>query len=168
MKQPPEAPIRFILDETSGSLLKWLRLLGFDAIYRREYKKPVAESQSGREIYLLHSSHSLYGSETATGIQLEPGPVAVQLRGVMTACGITRERVKPFSRCTVCNEATQRIEKPVIRGKIPDYVWETHEVFSECPVCGRIYWRGTHAENISRIIQRIFEGIQGPRGQRFE
>jgi uncharacterized protein with PIN domain len=160
MEQPPDAPIRFILDDASGSLLKWLRMLGFDAIYRRECKKPVTEKASKREIYLTQSK-SVDRNKMETVILLEQGSVTAQLHYVMAALSMTREKVNPFSRCIICNRATQIVDKRAIRGKIPDFVWETHEMFRECPECGRIYWRGTHAEKISKTLQRIFEGVQG-------
>jgi uncharacterized protein with PIN domain len=160
MKQIQPAPIRFILDDAMGNLLKWLRMLGFDAIGRREYKKHLNEKMSKHEIYL---TQSLPNANKATGktIHLDQGPVSVQLRDIMTTCGMGIENLKPFSRCTLCNHVTQKIDKLNIRGKVPDYVWETHEIFRECPACHRIYWRGTHADRIEKTLQEIFNGHEG-------
>jgi uncharacterized protein with PIN domain len=149
-------PVRFILDDASGSLLKWLRMLGFDTIYHRDFKKSMPEKMCKHEIYLAQSQ-SIDNKEIEKIIHFEPGSVAAQLKYIMAACGIQRENIRPFSRCIICNQVTQRIDKTVIRGKIPDYVWETHELFRECPACRRIYWPGTHAEKINKTIQEIFQ-----------
>jgi uncharacterized protein with PIN domain len=155
MKPAQPANIRFILDDALGNLAKWLRMLGFDAICRREYKNPPIEKMETYEIYLTQAL-KIENDPLDKTIRLGQGPVTAQLHEVMTACDISMENLKPFSRCILCNHMTQKIDKPDIRGKVPDYVWETHESFRACPVCHRIYWRGTHAERISKTIEGIF------------
>ena len=152
-------PVRFIIDDALGSLLKWLRMLGFDTIYHRDLRKSIEEKVDRYEIY-LKQSQAIGNKQIENIIYLEPGSVAAQLKFIMVACGILRENVKPFSRCIICNQLTQRIDKAGIRGNIPDYVWETHELFRECPVCCRIYWQGTHAEKINKTIEKIFGGSE--------
>lgn len=167
MNLPLNAPICFVLDDAMGSLLKWLRMLGFDTIYRREYKNSIEQKKDKQTIHLTQSK--TIGSQGLEKIiHLEQGPVVVQLHDVMVACGIARDRVKAFTRCIVCNRKTLEIRKTGIRGKIPEYVWEIHETFRECPACRRIYWRGTHAEKINETIEKIFGGSGEARGQEGE
>jgi uncharacterized protein with PIN domain len=40
---------------------------------------------------------------------------------------------------------------------VPDYIWETHDAFNQCPQCKRIYWSGSHAERSRELIGSIFD-----------
>jgi uncharacterized protein len=60
-----------------------------------------------------------------------------------------------FSRCIVCNRALNNISKKEVKAKVPDYVYKTHNEFSFCPCCLRVYWQGTHWGNASKATERI-------------
>jgi len=34
-------------------------------------------------------------------------------------------------------------------------VYDTHEEFAMCPVCGRIYWEGTHVSRMKDKLQEV-------------
>lgn len=161
MNPSSDTPIRFVLDDALGSLLKWLRLFGFDTVSRREWgrRQQAAEKTSNRDIHVTATRSRSSSRRNREGmVFLEPQQdVMTHLRYLMGLHRITREQLKPFSRCIRCNQPTQTIEKQAIRDRIPEYIWESHEAFRECPGCGRLYWRGTHAENIEQTIQRIFQ-----------
>jgi len=61
--------------------------------------------------------------------------------------------LKPFSRCRVCNAALREAPKESVRRRVPEAVWKQLDAFTECPQCGRIFWRGTHYERLSRVLQ---------------
>src|SRR5207249_10941206 len=61
--------------------------------------------------------------------------------------------LRPFSRCRVCNAALREVPKESVRGRVPETVWKELDAFTECPECGRIFWRGTHYERLSRVLQ---------------
>lgn len=79
-----------------------------------------------------------------------------QLREVVSALDIEKEDIRPFSRCIKCNTSIRRVEKNAVRGKVPDYIWETQDTFLTCSHCRRIYWSGSHIQRSRDIIQRLF------------
>ena len=60
-----------------------------------------------------------------------------------------------FSRCIVCNSQLKEIDKDKVKARVPQYVFNTQQDFLSCPVCGRIYWKGTHWGNVQSILNRI-------------
>jgi uncharacterized protein with PIN domain len=60
-----------------------------------------------------------------------------------------------FTRCAECNDIVQKIDKGDIKQKVPERVFEKHEMFLYCPTCKRIYWMGTHTEQITKKLAQI-------------
>ena len=80
-----------------------------------------------------------------------------QLKQVVGQIGIDRDDIQPFSRCIHCNLPIGEVNKKDVYGLVPDYIWETHDVFNQCSQCRRIYWPGSHAERSMAIIKQIFD-----------
>jgi len=58
-----------------------------------------------------------------------------------------------FSRCLECNAVLEDIDRESAFEKVPAYVYLTHERFARCPSCERIYWHGTHAEEMLKQLR---------------
>ncbi len=55
--------------------------------------------------------------------------------------------------CLECNQPLQTISKESAVEKVPPYVFQTQDTFLICPECGKIYWPGTHRDNILRLLK---------------
>jgi uncharacterized protein with PIN domain len=51
------------------------------------------------------------------------------------------------------------IAKQLVSTKVPPYVKATQMVFKHCVSCGRLYWGGTHRDNMLRQLQAILDGL---------
>jgi uncharacterized protein with PIN domain len=60
---------------------------------------------------------------------------------------------EPFIRCSRCNTLLVDTPRDEVKGHVPDYVYATHDIFAGCPLCGRIYWKGTHLSPIYDMIR---------------
>ena len=65
--------------------------------------------------------------------------------------------LRPFTRCTLCNILLMTVEKPKIRGVVPDYIWQMQHEFRKCSGCGRIYWPGSHKERSMIRLEQLFD-----------
>jgi uncharacterized protein with PIN domain len=45
------------------------------------------------------------------------------------------------------------IEAVKVASSVPPYVAQTDDHFRTCPECGRVYWQGSHWENMSRLLE---------------
>jgi uncharacterized protein with PIN domain len=64
--------------------------------------------------------------------------------------------INPFSRGISCNKELRPLKKDRAEGKVADYVFNTTDIFTTCLSCEKIYWSGTHLQNMKRIINNIF------------
>jgi len=148
--------MRFAADRMLGKLAKWLRILGYDALYSRTLSNDrfLALADEGR--ILLSRNTRLVGKMAPDGlIFVEANDPKMQLQGLIRLLGLKPDPDKFFSRCTVCNGLLEPVEAEDVVGKVPEHIWTGHNRFSECKTCGRIYWPGSHLARSRREIRRL-------------
>lgn len=149
--------MRFLVDAHLGTLAKALRMLGYDAALahheddRRLIRWALAEDRLllTRDLDLARSRAATHGPLRALFLRPETAPQ--QLAEVVRALGLSTHQ--PFTRCLVCNVTLSPIAPKEAAPKIPPYVSATQTEFSECPVCSRVYWRGTHWRHMAAEIR---------------
>jgi len=149
--------MRFAADRMLGKLAKWLRILGYDALYSRTLSNDrfLALADEGR--ILLSRNTRLVGKMAPDGlIFVEANDPKMQLQGLIRLLGLKPDPDKFFSRCTVCNGLLEPVEAEDVVGKVPEHIWTGHNRFSECKTCRRIYWPGSHLVRSRREIRRLF------------
>ena len=147
--------LRFTAEMTLGKLSKWLRILGFDTVYEANVTgEKLIYAARGR--ILLTRTKRIRNMKTAKEcIFISSNHPFEQLRDVVLKLGIAKEDIRPFSRCTQCNTSIRLVEKNDVRGKVPDYIWETRDTFHTCNQCRRIYWSGSHIRRSRDILKRL-------------
>jgi uncharacterized protein with PIN domain len=152
-----DAVPRFLVDGTAGKLARWLRVLGFDVLYVSACKVPalVRLARQSDRIVLTRNTEVTTRLGDAS-ILLRSEHLRGQLEQVVHSVG--PDACRPFSRCNVCNEKLERVEKKTVRGRVPEFVYATQDSFSSCPECGRYFWHGTHYSNMLEQVRLILEG----------
>lgn len=148
--------MKFIVDCMLGKLGKWLRILGFDALYMNKAEDRDLLFLARREKRtLLTKDHELLRS--AAGLPrllVESDSWPEQLAQVLEAFKL-RGQARPHARCLTCNVRLRRIPKKSVRNLVPPFVFARASSFAACPACGRIFWPGTHYRDMDRTIDRI-------------
>ena len=148
---------RFAADRTLGKLVKWLRILGFDTICELEISsKLFFDSLEGTRILLTRTKKIQEKFKTYRTVFIKSNFLDEQLKQVVDEIGINQAEIRPFSKCIQCNLPIVEISKDDAYGLVPDYIWETQEIFNKCSQCDRIYWRGSHAERSIERINQLF------------
>jgi len=147
IKDPP----RFICDFMLGRLAKWMRLMGFDTKYYRDTDGGTIIYQSRKENRTILTRSKVLAERYTDLILIESEHLEEQLKQMIKLLGTCH----PFFRCPVCNTKTEKVEKEIVRNDIPAYVFEIHNDFKKCPECGRVFWKGTHYEQIKKVIDEI-------------
>jgi len=148
--------MRFAADRMLGKLAKWLRILGYDTVYSRTLSNDrfLALGDKGR--ILLSRNTRLVGKMAPDRlIFVEANDPQVQLQCLIRFLGLKPDPNRFFARCTVCNGLLKPIEPEDVLGKVPEHIWTSHNRFSECKTCGRIYWPGSHLARSRREIRRL-------------
>jgi uncharacterized protein with PIN domain len=81
--------------------------------------------------------------------------VEEQVRQVLEELGIRPDPGRLLGRCLRCNVLTEPMPAADARAVVPPWVARTQDEYRACPVCGRIYWSGTHAERMRKKLERM-------------
>lgn len=77
-----------------------------------------------------------------------------QIQQVVRALNLETQS-RPFSLCLECNQPLEERTKEQVRGRVPPYVFKTQDQYMECPSCHRIYWKGTHWQDMARKLEKL-------------
>jgi hypothetical protein len=140
---------RFILDVNLGKLAKRMRLLGFDCLYRNNYRDAdvVKIAVNGQRIVLTRDRRLLYVKHINHGYWVRAVDVESQVDEVLRRFDLYTG-MHPFTRCLVCNGLLSAVAKADIVDRLEPKTRLYYEVFHQCSGCQRIYWQGSHIENM--------------------
>lgn len=153
-------PPRFIVDANLGKLAKWLRIAGYDTLFIKDMddESLIRMGLLEGRVVLTRDTHipqrRIVTSGTLKVLLIKYNEVEDQLQQVAQALNLDL-RAQPLSRCILCNQALMPRSKDEVREQVPPYVFKTRFHFSQCPACGKIYWRGTHWNNMERELEKI-------------
>ena len=148
--------MKFILTKELGRLAKWLRILGYDAQYFIEDNRSKLIITALRENrIILTRNRRIAKPRGICLLSIKDDSVKRQIKQVIKDLKLKLEEDTMFSRCTICNEPLEFIEREKVKTKVPEYVFKTQDRFFCCMSCQRIYWQGTHWGNVSKILEEI-------------
>jgi uncharacterized protein len=145
--------IRFIADVMVGKLARWLRVLGFDVMYSNKYQDDeiLRIADADDRIILTRDTRLAVRRHGPRCLLIESGNYQEQIRQVLRSFDLREFNV--FSRCLECNVTLEDADKESVFDKVPPYVYLTQDRFARCPSCHRVYWHGTHAEEMLKRIR---------------
>ena len=149
--------MKFIVDRMLGKLAKQLRMLGYDTLYYRgEDVYPLIRlaRQEGRVILTRNTKLIPRRPEDVILRITEDDPL-LQLKELIQKGNVEMDEGKVFSRCLLCNALLDPISRNKVEGKVPDFIFHQHKEFFRCPQCQRIYWPGSHQENMQKRIKEL-------------
>jgi len=133
---------RLLVDAMLGRLAKWLRLVGYDAVYWRDGSDEALIQAARADARLIVTrDHQLAGRRGVAAILIAAETLDAQIAEARAALGGDPQ---PFTRCPECNSVLAELSRADARDLVPPYVWHTQTQFRRCPECSRAYWKGTH------------------------
>ncbi|MFH1775432.1 MAG: Mut7-C RNAse domain-containing protein [Chloroflexota bacterium] len=154
---------KFIVDKNVGKLAKWLRAMGYDTLFFADGDDSamVRTALTEGRVILTRDTQIMRRRVVASGrlkalliASDEPG---VQMRQVIDEMELDCQ-FRPLAICLECNQPLVARSRPEVEGLVPPYVFETQSQYRECPLCHRIYWRGTHWQAMTRQLERFRRG----------
>ncbi|HBT39033.1 MAG: hypothetical protein XD58_1561 [Thermotoga sp. 50_1627] len=147
----------FFADRMLGKLARKLRLLGFDTAYASDMdEEAILEFCKETNRVLITRDRDLLKKAVERGIRcyyVSSDDWREQLMELSKK--IDLKNSKRMSRCSLCNAELVRAGGEEIRAKVPLYVQQTQTEFYSCPVCGRVYWAGSHVEHAESLFRRL-------------
>jgi uncharacterized protein len=145
--------MRFVCDVMFGKLAKYLRLLGFDAAYAKT--KGALRYLLNRDPDRILLTGRARVTETEKYLRLRTVAARDQLLELKEFIRPAVDRSAIFSRCIECNVILCAVDRSDIESLVPEFVYHHYSHFKQCPTCCRVYWEGSHAEGMGKLIQEI-------------
>ena len=152
--------ISFIADSNVGKLARWLRIMGYDALFFNHIEDSdlVKIALKEKRVVLTRDTHIQERRVVTSGqvrvILTRSENPKHQLRQVIDELQLDW-RLRQFTRCLECNDSLEPRTKEEVKELVPPYVFRTQAQYMQCPSCRRVYWRGTHWQRMKEGLERI-------------
>ena len=151
--------IRFIADVMVGRLARYLRMAGYDVVYRNDADDILIIKIALKEdrVVLTRDTMMLERKEFKNGtlksVFITDDCLEEQLLQVRSALDLILE--PDLMVCLVCNSRLEEVDKEAAISDVPPYVYETQDNFKYCRNCGKYYWRGTHYDYMRKYFNDL-------------
>jgi len=166
------SPLRnptFVLDTHLGRLAAYLRMFGFDSLYRNDYDDPeLAQIASGQHrILLTRDLKLLMRKQVTRGYFVRERLPRKQLLEILRRFDLFALQ-QPFTLCMHCNGKIRKIDKQSIASLLQPRTRAFYSEFWQCGDCGKVYWKGSHYQRMKQLITEINHEESGARSKKSE
>ena len=148
--------LNFIADVMLGKLARWLRILG----YPTEYSKTEDDDQLIRlamqknAILLTRDERLAEKAQAYCKIKLlKANALQGQLRELLQLIRIPKRLAQKI--CAACNGPVKRVKTESVKNLVWPRVYKSQKRFWQCAKCGQVYWKGSHAREIGKTLQKL-------------
>ncbi len=147
--------VRFITDGNLGTLAKWLRILGYDTLYYRRNadRDFLLKAEKEGRIALTRKRDLARLPHQGRLVVVNAARAGAQIGEVLEALSLQPDPARRMSICLNCNASLEEIRKEAAEGLVPAFVYDKSTHFRRCPLCGKIFWPGTHGEHVEEYLR---------------
>ena len=150
--------MNFVVDCMLGKLAKWLKILGFDTLFFAKIGDDELLSIAGKEerILLTRDNGLFERADPASAFFIKSEDWQEQLKQVLDRFKL-RDKANPYSRCIECNAALKALSRDKAKNLVTLFIYENAAGFALCPVCGRVFWQGSHQKDMAVKIDEFLK-----------
>jgi uncharacterized protein with PIN domain len=139
LRPKPLRDPRFVLDTHLGRLAVYLRMLGFDTLYRNDYDDAELAriEHTEKRILLTRDRGLLKRASVQRGYYVRETGYREQVVEVLRRFDLFGA-VDPFRRCLRCNTLLQPVGQ-----------------LTRCSGCSRVYWKGSHYARMLQFVETM-------------
>jgi uncharacterized protein len=141
--------MKFVADGMLGRVARFMRFEGYDVEYDRNAKDDDLLQRARYRILLTRDRELAARAAKRKVYFVQTTGAENQLKEIRKSFPI--ENGMP--RCLLCNYPIRKIKKETVRHLVPPFIYRSQSDFFRCKKCGKIYWKGSHFERMSRVIQ---------------
>ena len=150
---------RFYADSMLGKLSRFLRFFGYSTLYRSdESVDDMIERAQESSLIVLSQSKQIIARCHKLKLEaysLPTSSIEDQLSVLKSKLDIALSVPPEKMLCSLCNGDITKKNKEDILDKIPSGTAMHYDDFWQCEKCGKIFWLGSHWEDIKRIVERV-------------
>ncbi len=153
---PVPTPPRFVADAHLGGLARLLRMAGFDTLYDNHFEDAAMAELANRErrVLLTRDRALLMHRVVLHGCYVHALKPQGQLRELYHRLDLA-SHARPFSLCLSCNVRLHEVDRQAILDRVPPRVQARHERFLGCSECDKIFWEGTHWQDMRALLESL-------------
>jgi uncharacterized protein with PIN domain len=153
----------FVVDCMLGKLAKWLKILGFDAVFfsKIEDDDLLEIARNEDRILLTRDMGLIEKSKKVKSLFIESENWRTQVEQVLDHFDLWND-IQPNSRCIECNVRIKDLPSEKAKNLVTPFVFENADTFALCPDCGRVFWRGTHLKDMETKIEDFLKNRKIP------
>lgn len=156
LRPKPLRQNKFILDVHLGRLAKYLRMCGFDCYYENLDDNEIIElALEQRRIILTKDKNLLKDKRVTHGYWVRATLPKKQLLEIIKRFDLAN-KIKFLTRCLLCNRKLKKVAQPEkLKSLIPPEALKFYKDFYLCEHCNKIYWEGSHYENMMELVRSV-------------
>ncbi len=154
LRPEPLDEIRFLVDVNVGKLVRLLRMAGLDATVapaNQSIRDIAAAAATDGRILLSRNRDLLKLRSVVFGRLVRNQDPIRQFTEVSRLFDLS-PLYRPFSRCMACNGVLHPVDKADILDRLEPLTIRYYHRFHQCGSCGRLYWRGSHHDQMVRTF----------------
>jgi len=155
LREKPLREIKFICDVHLGKLSRYLRMLGFDTLYSNQYthEQIIRIAAEEKRIILSRNYRLIRDKRVTHSYWIRSSVPLEQIRDLVNKLDLSTSIV-PLTRCMECNNVLIPIDKQQILPRLKPRTANHFNEFFHCSSCDRIYWKGSHFDNMLSFIHQ--------------
>jgi uncharacterized protein with PIN domain/sulfur carrier protein ThiS len=156
LRPPLPEPVRFVADTHLGRLAAYLRLLGFDTLYRNDYDDHELAGIAAEEqrVLLTRDRGLLKHKRVVYGYCVRESDPQQQVSTVLRRYRLTAA-AQPWRRCSHCNGLLHTVAKSAVLPQLEPKTKLYYDDFQQCEVCGQVYWQGSHFARLAEFVENV-------------
>lgn len=156
-------PDHFVLDSHLGRLAAYLRMLGFDTLYSRDYSDEDLARISSLEgrVLLTRDVGVLKRNVVTNGYWIRTTIPRQQVIEIVRRFDLV-SLIVPFRRCVHCNGILHIISKSSVLHRLLPETEQHFDEFYICEACNQLYWKGSHYRRMRHFISSIRASANRP------
>ena len=145
-----------------GKLAKWLRIMGYDTMLfcgDNDSQMVTIALKEGRVIITRDTQimkRRVVTSGWLKAVFIKGDEPEEQMHQLIAGLNLDC-KYRPFALCLECNQPLVERSRGEVQDLVPPYVFQAHRQYMECPVCHRIYWRGTHWQAMTNKLNKFMK-----------
>jgi uncharacterized protein with PIN domain len=145
---------RFVADAHLGVLARMLRMAGFDTLYDNGFDDATIEALAVAEqrLVLTRDRDLLKRSRIERGCYVHAKKPAQQLAEIAFRLQLA-VHARPFTLCLHCNARLTGVGPDEVADQLPPLIRDGQYALSRCPVCARVYWKGSHWRRMRGLLE---------------
>jgi uncharacterized protein with PIN domain len=156
LREKPLRNLKFISDVHLGKLTRYLRLCGIDTYCQTDLNDAeiIDLAISDQRIILTRDKGLLKNKKVTHGYWIRSQYPRNQLKEIFLRFDLVNN-IAVFTRCMECNGVLRDVSKKEILDRLLPRTRQYYRKFKICDGCNRIYWNGSHYQNMKRDIKTL-------------